>query len=91
MTNIFGRLVADLRHHKDGFVMPTIEQICVPDNGFKPRPNTDFHFMNIFNNGDAQSSKAMLGCVTNTEPATALFCAKVSWMSPYPGGSPDDK
>jgi hypothetical protein len=34
-----------------------------------------------------QSSSAMsCGVVTITAPVTGTFCARVSWMSPVPGG-----
>jgi membrane glycosyltransferase len=30
--------------------------------------------------------RQVLGVVTITAPATGTFCARVSWMSPVPGG-----
>jgi len=71
---------------KDGFVMPTVRTICI--DMFRPTPNTgDFFTIEHFNATTRIKQGNVLCVVTITEPRyLALFVAKVSLMSPVPGG-----
>jgi hypothetical protein len=54
---------------------------------FSTRPSTGIEtFSNIFSALPASSVATSCGVVTTTAPATGIFCAMVSWMSPVPGG-----
>ena len=54
---------------------------------FSTRPSTGTStFSNIFSALRASSVATSCGVVTITAPATGIFCARVSWMSPVPGG-----
>ena len=50
-----------------------------------PRTGTST-FWNIFSPLRASSSAMSWGVVTMTAPDTGTFCARVSWVSPVPGG-----
>jgi len=54
---------------------------------FSTMPSTGTStFSNIFKPRRASSSAISCGVVTMTAPETGIFCARVSWMSPVPGG-----
>ncbi|MNN26450.1 hypothetical protein D3C81_1399550 [compost metagenome] len=64
---------------------PQFEQICTAM--FSTTPNTGILTLRNISTPFLASIRARsCGVVTITEPATGTFCARVSWISPVPGG-----